>query len=449
MEKNSFIFNTNKCVGCMACVAGCSIENGTDLQVNWREVNCHNKIKHPGLPVFHFSLACNHCEDAPCMKNCPALAYTRDEKTGAVIHHAEACIGCKYCTWACPYDAPKFNKSTQIVEKCNFCVDRISEGKRPACVEACPVGALEFGLQEITEADHVTPGFVNVGIKPSIQLIPLREEHRTPLIENLDAVEMDVEQLQSDLPKPQAKVALDKEWTLVLFTLAVAGLVSWQAAHVFGMKEMTLIPFAIISIFAIALTSLHIGKKFRMWRFILNVKGSWLSREIFSFSAFLGLTGLQLITGNYWIGFAALAFGIFSLISVDMVYKFLTRKDKLVLHSGMVSLTAVLLFAWMQEVSILVELMILVKGSLYIWRKRLLQKKKVNYFFVLSLIRIACLLLPYVFLNLSGALNLPILLGIILTGELIDRAEFYYESDVITPGKKLNELLLAGNKNQL
>ncbi|PKQ66291.1 hypothetical protein BZG01_11920 [Labilibaculum manganireducens] len=422
----------------MACVAGCSITNGTSLQVNWREVNCHNKLRHPSLPVFHFSLACNHCEEAPCMKNCPALAYSRDEKTGAIIHHAEACIGCKYCTWACPYDAPKLNKSTKIVEKCNFCVDRISEGKRPACVEACPVGALEFGQKEITEEDYITPGFVNIGIKPSIQLIPLREEHTTPAIENLDAVEISSEKLESYLPKKESKVSLDKEWTLVLFTLAVAGLASWQAAHLFGKAEMSLIPFAIVSVLAIALTSLHIGKKLRMWRFILNLKGSWLSREIFSFSTFLGLTGLQIITENQMIGYVAMAFGIFSLISVDMVYKFLKRRDGLVLHSGMVTLTAVLLFAWLQEVSILVELIILAKGSLYVWRKIALKKIEIRYFPILSIVRIICLLLPYILLDLE--MILPISLIIIFAGEIIDRSEFYHESDVITPENELRIL---------
>lgn len=425
----------------MACVVGCSIENGTDLQVNWREVNCHNNLKHPSLPVFHFSLACNHCEDALCMKNCPALAYTRDQETGAIIHHAEACIGCKYCTWACPYDAPKFNKNTKIVEKCNFCVDRISEGKRPACVEACPVGALEFGQKEITEEDLITPGFVNIGIKPSIQLIPLREEHTTRAIENLDAVEISIEKLESYLPKAESKVSLDKEWTLVLFTLAVAGLVSWQASFLFGFMEMKLIPFAIVSVLAIALTSLHIGKKLRMWRFILNLKGSWLSREIFSFSAFLGVTGLQIISESETIGWLAMAFGIFSLISVDRVYKFLKRKDGLVLHSGMVSTTAILLFAWLADIHILLELIILAKGSLYIWRKVALKKMGIMYFPVLSWVRILCLLLPYILLDLEMVMVLPISWIIIFAGEIIDRSEFYHESDVVTPKKELNELL--------
>ncbi len=432
MKKNAFIFNTNKCVGCMACVAGCSIENGTSLGVNWREVNCHNKIKHPSLPVFHFSLACNHCEEAPCMKNCPALAYTRDKETGAIIHHAEACIGCKYCTWACPYDAPKFNEATKIVEKCNFCVDRISDGKQPACAEACPVGALSFGQEEVNEENHLTPGFVNMGIKPSIQLIPLREEHAKPQIENTDAVEIGAEKLESYLPKAESKIALDKEWTLVLFTIAVAALVSWQTAFLFGKTEMKLMPFALVSILAIALTSLHIGKKLRMWRFILNLKGSWLSREIFSFSAFLGLTGLQIITENQMIGYAAMVFGIFSLISVDKVYKFLKRKDTLPLHSAMVSITAILFWAWLIDSTLLIELMVLTKASLYIWRKQSLRKQKLSYLPWLSALRLLTLFVPFAF-----EMDLGIALAILFVGEIIDRSEFYFESDITTPEKEL------------
>nr|WP_283242713.1 4Fe-4S dicluster domain-containing protein [Marinifilum caeruleilacunae] len=382
-------------------------------------------------------MACNHCEDAPCMKNCPALSYTRDEKTGAIIHHAEACIGCTYCTWACPYDAPKFNPTTKIVEKCNFCVDRISDGKRPACVEACPVGALDFGQLALKEEDRVTPGFVDMGIKPSIQLIPLREEHSTPKIENTDKVEIDPKKIKEWLPKAKDKVALDKEWTLVLFTIAVAGLFAWQAAHLLSFLPMQLLPFSILSVLAIALTSLHIGKKMRMWRFILNLKGSWLSREIFSFSGFLGLTGLQLITGNIWFGIAASIFGILALISVDMVYKLLQRKDNLLLHSGMVVLTGIFFFAWIGGISIILETMILLKAILYAWRKISLRAKNITYFPMLSLLRILCLFIPYLLFDLEWEQSLAILLPIVFVGEIIDRAEFYHESDVITPEKQL------------
>jgi len=426
----------------MACVAGCSIENGTSPGLNWREVNTHNNIKHPGLPVFHFSLACNHCEEAPCMKNCPALAYTRDKKTGAIIHHAEACIGCKYCTWACPYDAPKFNEATMVVEKCNFCVERISDGLQPACAQACPVGALSFGQEEVNEENHLTPGFVNMGIKPSIQLIPLREEHRCPKIENTDAVEIDAKKIETYLPKAESKVALDKEWTLVLFTLAVAALVSWQGAFLFGEIEMKLMPFALVSILAIALTSLHIGKKIRMWRFILNLKGSWLSREIFSFSAFLGLTGLQIISENQMLGYAAMAFGVFSLISVDKVYKFLKRKDTLPLHSAMVSITAILFWAWLIDNTLLIELIVLAKASLYVWRKQSLRKQKLNYLPWVSTLRLFALFVPFVLHYALPQLDLGIVLAILFVGEIIDRSEFYYESDIVTPKAELRKYKL-------
>ncbi|HKK80676.1 MAG TPA: 4Fe-4S dicluster domain-containing protein, partial [Prolixibacteraceae bacterium] len=125
MEKNIFIYDYNKCVGCHACVVACTNENGFQSPETWRNIHSSNSIHYPQLPLFYLSLACNHCDDAPCLQNCPAHAYSRDEKTGAVIHHPEKCMGCKYCTWACPYDAPKFNPKEGIIEKCTFCNHRI------------------------------------------------------------------------------------------------------------------------------------------------------------------------------------------------------------------------------------------------------------------------------------------------------------------------------------
>ena len=98
------------------------------------------------------------------MENCPALAYTRDKKTGAVILHAEKCIGCKYCTWACPYDAPKFNPKTRIIEKCTFCNHRILDTLKPACANLCPTGALDF-IEMPDNIENVDiPGFTEIGI---------------------------------------------------------------------------------------------------------------------------------------------------------------------------------------------------------------------------------------------------------------------------------------------
>jgi Fe-S-cluster-containing dehydrogenase component/DMSO reductase anchor subunit len=439
----------------MACVVGCTIENGTETPLNWRRVNEYNPIKHPDLPVFHFSIACNHCDDAPCMKHCPALAYTRDKKTGAIIHHAEACIGCSYCTWACPYDAPKFNENTGIVEKCNFCIGKISEGIKPACAESCPTGALDFGFQEeVNLNNHVTPGFVNVGIKPSIQLIPLRKEHTKPAIENTDAIEINISNLENYEPKITSKIHLKKEWTLVLFTLTVASLVAWLAS---GVTNNVLVPplaFSSISIFAIVLTSFHVGKKLRMWRFILNLSGSWLSREIVGFGAFFGLGIMTLLIKENLFGFKELVsfiniqalgyitiiFGVFTLISIDMVYSLLIRKDHLKIHSAMVWLTGLLLFAWFTKIIVLIALITVFKCVLYIIRKQALFKQKLNFHPTISLVRIATIIIPSIVLFILPEISNWILITIVFLGEIIDRSEFYHESDVKTPQGALTDL---------
>jgi len=144
MQKG-FIFDINKCTGCAACRLACVIENDLYSGTPWREVHTFNPVHIGGIPVFHHSLACNHCVDPPCLINCPALAYTKNPITGAVRVNVEACIGCKYCVVACPYGARFLNPETLVADKCTFCYHRIIQGLKPACVEACPTGARSFG----------------------------------------------------------------------------------------------------------------------------------------------------------------------------------------------------------------------------------------------------------------------------------------------------------------
>ena len=394
------------------------------------------------------------------MTNCPALAYSRDENTGAIIHNAEACIGCTYCTWACPYDAPKFNENTNIVEKCNFCVHRISENQKPACALACPVGALDYATNvEVDLKKHLTPGFVNAGIRPSIQLIPLRKEHEKPIIENIDAPVIDAERMESYLPKLQSKVDLAKEWTLVLFSLAAVSLVAWQAAALTIQVAISPTIFVLLGIVAIVLSTIHVSKKLRIWRFLLNLKGSWLSREIFSFSAFFGLGALSLFMqdnlfglGDIFsfvesktVGIAALVFGAFTLVSVDMVYRFFIRKDTLILHSAMVWITGILLFAWLAHIPLLIGIITLLKASFYIYRKHTLCNQNIAYLPIISSIRIAALLLPCIALLAISTISLWVLLPIVFLGEIIDRTEFYHESDIRTPQGELREVMRKAN----
>ena len=111
-------------------------------------------------------VACQQCRNAPCTKVCPTGA-TWTEPDGIVVIDYDWCIGCRYCMAACPYGARHFNwaapklaksdlnpdthylgnrpRPKGVVEKCTFCIQRTRNGRYPACVEVCPVGARKFG----------------------------------------------------------------------------------------------------------------------------------------------------------------------------------------------------------------------------------------------------------------------------------------------------------------
>jgi Fe-S-cluster-containing dehydrogenase component len=113
--------------------------NGT-AEVKDREVDGFSFVKRH----------CMHCVDPGCISVCPTSAMRKDPETGVVTHHPEACIGCRYCVWACPYNIPKwdFDEAFGRINKCEFCNHRLVEGKLPACVEHCPTGASLFGTRE-------------------------------------------------------------------------------------------------------------------------------------------------------------------------------------------------------------------------------------------------------------------------------------------------------------
>jgi len=114
------------------------------------------------LEKRQFPLLCNHCTNPPCVRVCPTQAtYQRPDGIVAMDYHR--CIGCRYCMAGCPFGARSFNfmeprlhldlanlnkefptRMRGVVEKCNFCVERLAQGKQPACVEASN-GAVVFG----------------------------------------------------------------------------------------------------------------------------------------------------------------------------------------------------------------------------------------------------------------------------------------------------------------
>lgn len=156
------LIDSTKCAtGCDACVKACATENGINETVKdarqaaqWiRKID----LKDPKSGREHsLPMMCQHCAKPPCVDVCPTGASFK-RADGIVLVDRHICIGCRYCMMACPYKArsfvhqplteqnPEVPRGLGCVESCTFCVQRVDKGQLPACVEACPEGAMSFG----------------------------------------------------------------------------------------------------------------------------------------------------------------------------------------------------------------------------------------------------------------------------------------------------------------
>ena len=116
---------------------------------SWLRVKTVEKGKYPDLFASFLPVSCYHCLNPACIPACPVNAITKREEDGIVIVDREACLGkddCGLCLEACPYDAPQFGAEENAkMQKCNLCLDRWAEGKKPVCVDSCPTRALDAG----------------------------------------------------------------------------------------------------------------------------------------------------------------------------------------------------------------------------------------------------------------------------------------------------------------
>jgi DMSO reductase iron-sulfur subunit len=150
-EQYRFHFDMTKCIGCKCCVVACNEQNGNPAAINWRRVGEIEGGHFPNTQRYNLSMGCNHCLEPSCLIGCPVEAYTKDPVTGVVIHSADACIGCQYCTWNCSYGVPQYNPERGVVGKCDMCHNRLSDDMAPACVAACPEGAIAIEIVNVTE----------------------------------------------------------------------------------------------------------------------------------------------------------------------------------------------------------------------------------------------------------------------------------------------------------
>ncbi len=205
----AMVFDSRRCrEGCQDCILACHrVHNVPDIgdveeEVKWIWTTSyegafpgrqHDYID--GLRSKPFVVLCNHCANPSCVRVCPTRA-TFKRSDGIVMMDYHRCIGCRYCMAACPYGARSFNfrdprpyldevnpdyptREKGVVEKCNFCAERLAAGIPPACVEACRDGALAFGdiedpgseVRKLLNSGHVLRRKPELGTGPQVYYI--------------------------------------------------------------------------------------------------------------------------------------------------------------------------------------------------------------------------------------------------------------------------------------
>ena len=161
------VIDLDTCVGCHACATNCKEWNTSGHSAPLTDINAYqaeqrgvwfNRVftyeaggQTENARTVHFPKNCLHCEKPDCVTVCPTGASYKRAEDGIVLINHDICIGCKLCSWACPYGAREFDEDEGVMKKCTLCIDKIynmnlpEEDRVPACVATCPSHARHFG----------------------------------------------------------------------------------------------------------------------------------------------------------------------------------------------------------------------------------------------------------------------------------------------------------------
>ncbi|MFC1886912.1 DMSO/selenate family reductase complex B subunit [Thermodesulfobacteriota bacterium] len=181
-EQLGFHIDAQYCSGCKTCQIACKDKNDLEVGQLWRKVTLHEHgewmkqgaIWQQNVSAYWITMSCNHCENPACVEVCPTGAMHKRKTDGIVVVDQECCAGCQSCSQACPYDAPVYHSQTNTVRKCDFCRDRLAEGNRPACVDACPYQLIHFGSLAELEAEKGGTAWVKGLVEPTLTRPALR-----------------------------------------------------------------------------------------------------------------------------------------------------------------------------------------------------------------------------------------------------------------------------------
>jgi len=203
-KKLGLVIDLDTCVGCHACAVNCKEWNTSGHSAPLPDFDPYqaepsgvwfNRVHsfevgdgRDGRTV-HFPKSCLHCDEPACVTVCPTGASYKRAEDGIVLVNADTCIGCKLCSWACPYGAREFDDDAGVMKKCTLCIDRIYNenlaeiDRVPACVATCPTSARHFG--DLGDRDSAVSRLVaerggyelmpEMGYKPVNRYLPPRE----------------------------------------------------------------------------------------------------------------------------------------------------------------------------------------------------------------------------------------------------------------------------------
>ncbi|MDR2715882.1 MAG: 4Fe-4S binding protein, partial [Coriobacteriaceae bacterium] len=166
MTDSAILYDSSRCSACKGCQSACKCWNGLPSPLGKEAGGCTGSYQSPlelngdtrllisfnekrnekgGIEWAFARRSCMHCVNPACAAVCPSGTLHVDEASGMVAVSDEKCIGCQYCASACPFGVPHHYGPEPTVNKCTGCVDRIEQGRVPACVKTCQPGALNFG----------------------------------------------------------------------------------------------------------------------------------------------------------------------------------------------------------------------------------------------------------------------------------------------------------------
>lgn len=198
MSEKARLMDISKCMGCRGCQVACKQWNGLPAEktkffaatggyqnpaglspTTWYVVKFYEQMTKGGVKWRFRAHTCMHCTDAACIEVCPAepKAMCRDAATGFVYVEEDRCVGCGSCVEACPFGVPHVDEKKEKSVKCDGCIDRVEQGREPACVKACPADAISFGdLSEMkAKAQTKAVKLKKQGFKPYIYGVKERD----------------------------------------------------------------------------------------------------------------------------------------------------------------------------------------------------------------------------------------------------------------------------------